>query len=87
MNIKEIIADLRHRGPSLVLVGPSNYTTPRDAEDRGIVTNAIFVRDDGWTLGVPTDLIANAKAMFYDRWRFIVSAPDYKSKRFYRSKK
>jgi hypothetical protein len=39
----------------------------------GILSDVIFIRDDGWSLGAPTDLIQVAHDLWPEQWAAVVN--------------
>jgi hypothetical protein len=58
-----------------VLVDPNHAVTPLEAARRGIFSDVLFIRDDGWVLGAPRRLATNAYRMWQRRWMYRVDIP------------
>ncbi len=62
--------------------GPTRVVINADAEaispgramvTHGIVSDVIFIRNDGWSLGAPTDLISVAERTWRELWIVVVN--------------
>ena len=73
-DLANTIHDAIARGPIRVVVDREAYgVSPQRALGQGIVADVIFVRDDGWTLGAPTDLIDVALATWPEEWAAVIN--------------
>lgn len=66
----EIILTIERIGPTRVMVNARGVCVDSNKALRsyGVVPDAIFVREDGWSLGAPLRLAAKAKAAWRGRW-------------------
>lgn len=64
-------------GPTRVMISPEEAVPYRRAmEEHGIVPDVIFIRDDGWSLGAPKNLIEAAERTWPDAWVGVLVPPD-----------
>lgn len=67
--IQQALESCTRQGPTRVMVGPEDYAVTSDeASARGVKPVVVFVREDGWTLGAPADLVRRARALWADQW-------------------
>lgn len=61
---------VQERGPDRVLVGASGEALPsaRALELFGLVPSVVFIRNDGWTLGAPSELERAAYLLWAGEW-------------------
>lgn len=64
-------------GPDRVMIGPGEATTwLRAFRDHGIVPDIVFIRNDGWTLGAPGHLEAEAYELWQNEWVGFMRRPE-----------
>ena len=44
----------------------------------GIITEVMFIRDDGWVLGAPFEYESAAESLWRDHWEFTMRMPKWK---------
>ena len=88
LNTADVLSELRQRGPQRVVVTNDGQAVPPSVaiEKFNIVSDVIFVRGDGWSLGAPLVLEQIAEALWPYEWRYVVRLPEYKLIRYRRKK-
>lgn len=79
MSLEDVIEDLLDRiasvGPDRVMVSEDESWSAARARERGIVSDVVFVRDDGWTLGAPAKLEDAACRQWIGDWAYVTRRP------------
>jgi len=75
-----IAGALAKHGPNRVLVTADGLAVPwkRAVNEHNIVSDIIFIRRDGWTLGAPESLENVAYQMWSDEWWGFLRKPETK---------
>jgi hypothetical protein len=70
MTFAEITKKLRDCGPDRIVINADGEATTsrRARREYNIYPAIIFVRDDGWMLGAPANLVKVAEEMWRDEW-------------------
>jgi len=69
MDINKVILNIIRNGPDRVVVDAEGTAMSwKRAAERGIFADAIFIRDDGWSLGAPTELAEVAYSLWPREW-------------------
>jgi len=69
MDINEVKNKIIRCGPDRVVVDKEGTAMSwKRAAERGIFVDAIFIRDDGWSLGAPTELAEVAYSLWPREW-------------------
>lgn len=77
--LKDYAARVVARGPSRVMISEDEgVCCARARGEYGITPDIIFIRDDGWTLGAPSNLIAAAERTWADDWIGVLVKPESK---------
>ena len=66
--------EILEKGPKRVMITPGGSAMPPDLARiwHGIVPVIVFVRSDGWSLGVPKHLEKKAEAIWKNEWAFVL---------------
>ena len=75
--LQHCAAAVLKEGPSRVLISEQGDAVPMGSpfDTQGCVPEVIFIRDDGWSLGVPESLTHVAKKMWGSHWMGVVTLP------------
>ena len=63
-----LIENILENGPVRVVRADGTATTPELALKEGLWADTILVRDDGWSLGAPTELRGVAESLWSGDW-------------------
>lgn len=67
--IDQAVEVLRKQGPQRTLLPDGTGVRPKHAyKDFGIIPEIVFIRQDGWTLGVMPDTYEMGRKMWEDEW-------------------
>ena len=76
-NLLKYRDDIIANGPSRVLISPDEGVASKPARvEHGITPDVIFIRHDGWSLGAPSHLEADARKMWEGYWIGILRKPN-----------
>jgi hypothetical protein len=76
MTLREATKKFLRFGVTRVMISESEAVPPIKARKHyGIEPTVIFIRNDGWTLGAPDDLIMPAYNTWPEDWRFFIKRP------------
>lgn len=66
---KKALEQLRLQGPTRVVIQRDGYAVNyRRAQGQGVNVDVVFVRNDGWTLGAPTEYEQVAYKLWPTEW-------------------
>jgi len=68
--LKKLCEPVMLRGPTRVVVNAEGEAVAPNRAPRP--ADLVFVRDDGWSLGAPKDLIGVAEQMWADSWVAVI---------------
>lgn len=72
-DLPSLVEKIKMHGPTRVLVNQfEGRPTHIALRDNRITPDVVFIRDDGWSLGAPKDLVWHAEMMWADKWVFVV---------------
>ena len=65
-----LVRNIKESGPARVVVEPGGYAVGyrRALVDYQVVPTVVFIRDDGWTLGAPSEFIEDARVLWEREW-------------------
>lgn len=80
MNTQQVIEHIRTHGPNRVVINSyGEAVAPNRAAAKGITPDVIYVRNDGWSLGAPSQYESVACATWADCWVGVIRlAPEFK---------
>jgi hypothetical protein len=75
--LKQMAERIMESGPSRVLINASGEATTsrRAREEHHIHPVIVFIRDDGWSLAAPQELIDVAEKLWSDHWIGVIVRP------------
>jgi len=73
---KQIQKKIFTNGPNRVMISAFETESLKNAVKQGFNPDIIFVRKDGWTLGVTKDLEWYAHEIWKDEWVYFVMRPN-----------
>jgi len=76
-NVDRAVGRLAFHGPNRVVVDDQGMAVgwARAIKQYDVMSDVIFIRDDGWMLGAPKDLEHTAEALWHDRWVAVCEPP------------
>ncbi len=75
LSIEDLLERIATVGPDRVMVNENEAVSAARARERGIVSDVVFVRDDGWTLGAPARLEDAACRQWIGDWVYVTRRP------------
>lgn len=78
--IQRAVLSIVTRGPDRVIVSSDGEATScrRARDEHGVLPDVILIRNDGWSLGAPFGLLAEAHALWLGDWVGFMVRPESK---------
>lgn len=75
--LEELLEEIRENGPTRVVIDDKGEAIPprRAQRKKGITSDVVYIRDDGWSLGAPLCFERVARRMWSREWVAVARKP------------